>query len=71
MLTLKGEEKKEEQPRKPKLLIVDTITELGGTTVSVGSEVGDTCPMCREGEIVEAGGCNTCTNCGAQLQCGL
>lgn len=36
-----------------------------------GSDVGDTCPICRKGTVEEIGGCNTCTNCGAQLKCGL
>lgn len=39
--------------------------------VVIGSEVGDTCPVCREGEVMELGGCNTCNSCGAQLKCGL
>ena len=36
-----------------------------------GSEVGDTCPICRQGVVEDIGGCNTCTNCNAQLRCGL
>jgi len=39
--------------------------------VTIGSEVGDTCPVCRQGIVEEIGGCNTCTNCGVQLKCGL
>ncbi|MDO4671052.1 MAG: vitamin B12-dependent ribonucleotide reductase [Aerococcus sp.] len=39
--------------------------------VIYGSEVGNTCPICRQGIVEERGGCNTCTNCGAQLRCGL
>ena len=35
---------------------------------NVGTEIGDTCPICQEGAIEDIGGCNTCTNCGAQLQ---
>jgi ribonucleoside-diphosphate reductase alpha chain len=37
----------------------------------VGVEIGDICPICKEGTVIESGGCNTCTNCGAQLKCGL
>lgn len=37
----------------------------------IGVEVGDICPICNEGTVVEAGGCNTCNNCNAQLKCGL
>jgi ribonucleoside-diphosphate reductase alpha chain len=36
-----------------------------------GSEIGDTCPICRQGVVAEIGGCNTCSNCSAQLRCGL
>ena len=36
-----------------------------------GSDVGDTCPICRKGIVADIGGCNTCTNCQAQLRCGL
>src|SRR5690625_1479695 len=74
VLTLKADEEAEEEEferKEPKVLIVDTIQELGSTDASVGSEVGDTCPICQEGEVIEAGGCNTCTNCKAQLKCGL
>lgn len=36
-----------------------------------GSDIGDTCPICRKGTVEDIGGCNTCTNCSAQLRCGL
>ena len=39
--------------------------------VVYGSEVGNTCPICRLGIVEDIGGCNTCTNCNAQLRCGL
>ena len=78
VLTLKAEEnqlddeiKVEKVPEKKKVVLVDTINELRSTNVTVGSEVGDTCPICRKGEVKDIGGCNTCTNCGAQLKCGL
>ncbi len=38
---------------------------------NIGIEVGDICPICLEGIVEEIGGCNTCTNCNAQLKCGL
>jgi len=38
---------------------------------NIGNEVGDICPICMEGVVEEIGGCNTCTNCNAQLKCGL
>ncbi|ASK63216.1 ribonucleoside-diphosphate reductase, adenosylcobalamin-dependent [Virgibacillus phasianinus] len=58
-------------PTKPKVVLVDTVHELDKTNVTIGSEVGDTCPVCRKGSVEDMGGCNTCTNCGAQLKCGL
>lgn len=78
VLTLKAEEnqfdeeeKEEVVPEKKKVVLVDTIHELRSTNVTIGSEVGNTCPVCRKGEVKDIGGCNTCTNCGAQLKCGL
>jgi len=38
---------------------------------NLGAELGDICPICLEGTVEEIGGCNTCTNCNAQLKCGL
>ncbi len=38
---------------------------------NIGNEVGDICPICLEGTVEEIGGCNTCTNCNAQLKCDL
>lgn len=56
---------------KPKVVLMDTIQELEKTNVTIGSEIGDRCPVCRKGHVAEVGGCNTCTSCGAQLKCGL
>lgn len=80
VLTLKAEENDmdqlsfeeelvEEHAKRP-VVLVDTIQALESTTV-IGSDVGNTCPVCRKGTVEEMGGCNTCTNCGAQLKCGL
>lgn len=77
VLSLSAEENTEDtapatQPTpKQSPVIVDTINELRSTEVTVGTEVGDTCPICRKGEVVDAGGCATCNNCNAQLKCGL
>ena len=65
-----GEEFVEEEVVRP-VVLVDTIAPLTQTNVTIGSEVGNTCPVCRQGTVEEIGGCNTCTNCGAQLKCGL
>ena len=70
VLTLTAEENK--TPSEPqKTVVLDTINDVRSTDVTYGNEVGDTCPICRKGEVVEAGGCNTCNNCGVQLKCGL
>ena len=37
----------------------------------IGTKIGNICPNCKEGTVVESGGCNTCSNCNAQLKCGL
>ena len=77
VLTLKAEEntfadeKRDKKEGKPHVLLVNTINELGSTNVTIGSEIGDTCPVCRKGIVEEIGGCNTCTNCNTQLKCGL
>ncbi|AYC29554.1 vitamin B12-dependent ribonucleotide reductase [Paenisporosarcina cavernae] len=78
VLTLKAEENEmEEDPKeeavleKRPIVLIDTIQDLRSTNVTIGSEVGNTCPVCRKGTVEEMGGCNTCTNCGAQLKCGL
>lgn len=67
---LTGGEAEDEQHKKP-VVLVETISDLRSTSVTFGSEVGDTCPVCRKGTVEDIGGCNTCTNCSAQLKCGL
>lgn len=37
----------------------------------IGTELGDICPICKEGIIEDLGGCTSCTICGVQLKCGL
>ncbi|WHY01836.1 vitamin B12-dependent ribonucleotide reductase [Neobacillus sp. DY30] len=73
VLSLTAEENtfEETEVEAPKVVLVDTINEIRSTDVTYGNEVGETCPICRKGEIIDAGGCNTCSNCGAQLKCGL
>ncbi|WP_070120699.1 vitamin B12-dependent ribonucleotide reductase [Bacillus marinisedimentorum] len=83
VLTLKAEENAFEdgeedtlktgsgEREKSHVVLVDTISALRSTDVTIGSEVGNTCPVCRKGKVEEIGGCNTCTNCNAQLKCGL
>jgi ribonucleoside-diphosphate reductase alpha chain len=78
VLTLKAEENSfddtetvKKEKTKQHVVLVDTISDLRSTDVTIGSEVGNTCPVCRKGKVKEIGGCNTCTNCNAQLKCGL
>lgn len=81
VLTLKSEKTADEQiqleldienkKEEPKVYVLNTISELGSTSVEIGSEVGNTCPVCRKGKVREIGGCNTCDNCNIQLKCGL
>ncbi|PMY00592.1 ribonucleotide-diphosphate reductase subunit alpha, partial [Pseudomonas sp. MPR-R5A] len=74
VLTLKAEENTFEdeletkEKTKQHVVLVDTISDLRSTDVTIGSEVGNTCPVCRKGKVKEIGGCNTCTNCNAQLK---
>nr|WP_199902995.1 vitamin B12-dependent ribonucleotide reductase [Trichococcus paludicola] len=65
------EEKEHVKINKDKTFLVDSIASLASTDVTIGNEIGDTCPICRQGTVEDLGGCNTCTNCGAQLKCGL
>ncbi|MBU8907710.1 vitamin B12-dependent ribonucleotide reductase [Desertibacillus haloalkaliphilus] len=53
------------------VVLVETIADVRSTDVTFGSEIGNKCPVCREGTVEDIGGCNTCTNCKAQLKCGL
>jgi len=77
VLTLKAEENQFDEAvnvkeqEKPAVVLVDTIQDLRSTSVTIGSEIGNTCPVCRKGTVKEIGGCNTCDNCNAQLKCGL
>lgn len=76
VLTLKGAESDTDHSAQPHhtkqhVVLIDTIDALESTSVTIGSEVGNTCPVCRQGKVEELGGCNTCTSCGAQLKCGL
>ncbi|SDY55697.1 ribonucleoside-diphosphate reductase alpha chain [Evansella caseinilytica] len=68
---LAGDPLEDDKNKKQQVVLVDTIADLRSTSVTYGNEVGDTCPVCRKGTIEEIGGCNTCTNCNAQLKCGL
>lgn len=65
------EEETAQEKHKQHVVLVETISDLRSTDVTIGSEVGNTCPICRKGKVKEIGGCNTCSNCGAQLKCGL
>jgi len=66
-------QKETKHKERPKTVIVDTVKPLEQTSVKYGTEIGDICPICRVGEVIDSGGCATCNNpdCGVQLKCGL
>lgn len=69
VLTLEAEET---DVSETKLIELDVIADVKSTQVkNVGNEIGDTCPICQIGTVIDAGGCHTCNNCQAQLKCGL
>lgn len=69
VLTLEAEEN---DVSETKLIELDVIADVKSTQVkNVGNEIGDTCPICQIGTVIDAGGCHTCNNCQAQLKCGL
>lgn len=69
VLTLEAEEN---DVSESKLIELDVIADVKSTQVkNVGNEIGDTCPICQIGTVIDAGGCHTCNNCQAQLRCGL
>ena len=51
----------------------DKLTDLRADRLDreIGIEVGNICPICLEGQVENLGGCNTCTNCNAQLKCDM
>jgi ribonucleoside-diphosphate reductase alpha chain len=61
VLTLTAEE------NNPENFQVEEVTE----EKKVGTDIGDICPICRTGTIIESGGCHTCDHCHVQVQCGL
>jgi len=85
VLTLKKEEKKGEKQvdikdfgldveEKPEPLKKEPKTKglrADRQDRNIGVEAGDICPVCLEGTVENLGGCHTCTNCNAQLKCGL
>ena len=46
---------------KQPVVLVDTIQDLRSTSVTIGSELGNTCPVCRKGQVLEIGGCKHVT----------
>jgi len=73
VLTLKAEENTFEEDVQEQNAVTEEHVSLSISydESKIGSDVGDTCPVCRQGTVEEIGGCNTCTNCNAQLRCGL
>lgn len=72
VLSLTAEENtRDDEPAKEVKVFEQPLVELESTSVQYGSDIGDTCPICRQGKVIERGGCNTCDACDAQLRCGL
>lgn len=72
VLSLTAEDKTEDldiekQPKVQYEAPVKPLTE----TKTFGTDIGDHCPVCREGKVIERAGCHECDNCGASLKCGL
>lgn len=70
VLSLTAEENTREESSEPKKHYEAQVKPLTETK-TFGNDEGDTCPVCRQGEVIERGGCLECSNCGAQLKCGL
>lgn len=70
VLTLTAEESNVSEASAPKIQYEAPVKPVE-ETVTFGTEIGNTCPVCREGEVIERGGCSECANCCAQLKCGL
>lgn len=49
----------------------DEIVQISKSNKKKGTYYGDICLICGMGELKDQGGCATCSNCGAQLKCGL
>ncbi len=52
---------------------IKTIATLRGIKQDrkYGIKIGDLCPLCKEGTMVDSGGCSTCNNCNSQLKCDI
>jgi len=50
---------------------VDGEYQIENSDKTKGVYIGDICAICGMGEVVDAGGCATCSRCNAQLKCGL
>ena len=48
-----------------------TIIRIDKTNKDYGTSPNDICAICKTAELKDSGGCATCPNCGAQIQCGL
>src|SRR5699024_3996614 len=78
VLTLKAEENNNyektelfDDVKQPTVVLMDTIQELEHTDVTIGYEIGNTCPVDSKGSVKHNDGCNTYTRCDARLKCGL
>lgn len=54
-----------------KLIYGDDVYEVLKSSKKVGINIGEICALCGKGEIMDLGGCDTCSTCGFQTHCGL
>ena len=47
------------------------VAMLREVSKEIGVYSGNVCQICEIGALQDQGGCATCSNCGAQLKCGL
>lgn len=71
VLTLSNEENEFDEEVNISVISERQEINLEVNEENIGTDVGQTCPVCRNGVVEELGGCHTCTSCNSQLQCGL
>ncbi|AVP49023.1 vitamin B12-dependent ribonucleotide reductase [Williamsoniiplasma luminosum] len=73
VLSLEKEENlfSEEFTRSGVGVVVDDEDFKDENTIRIGNEIGDTCPVCQLGRLIDSGGCVTCNSCNSQVKCGL
>ncbi len=71
MLSISKDDKKETVTHKKEAMHVHEDIQVEAKEKKIGTDVGDTCPICKLGTVEDLGGCHSCSNCGAQVKCGI